>query len=789
MTAPLEGLRVVELGWGAPSNITGMLLADYGAEVIKAERPGGGPDRASVTRRAWDRGKWSVQLDLDADRDSLLALIATADVLIDSLGHGRAARHGLGYDDLHDRCPGLVYTAITGYGHTDPWVDRPGYDALVAARLGQMAEQAGPPDGRDGPKFLGHPSVAYGTAFIATIGTLAALHARHATGRGQLVDASLLDGVLAQSPMNWWWNVTEVSYLARSGNDQGFGRQRLITDLLECQDGEWLIIHTGGAGGFQRALELLGFGDRVKAVEGELEMSVPLDDDEYEIARNLVPEAMKTRPRDEWVQLFHANDLAAIPVLRPGEILLDDQVQFADVVIEQPDPQLGTLRMAGPVIKLSASPATSPAPAPIVGQHDDRLAELLAAAPVEAPAARGSDEPRQALAGLRVLDFSAFFATAYGAKLLGDLGADVIKIESLDGDQMRPLPDPFEACQRGKRDLALDLKSPAAKDVVRRLVETADVVMHNMRPGKAEKIGLGYDDLRVIKPDLVYCYLPGFGSAGPKSHLKSFAPLQSGFTGLLWEGAGVDAARPVRRVMGNEDYNNGFTGAVAVLLALEHRAKTGEGQFIESPQLHSSLLVTTEQCLDADDKLVSGLMVDPEQLGWGPLYRLFRTSDGWICIACVGDGAWGRLRTALDPLDVDELTYEEASGDVHGPTVAKAIEARLAELTTDEVATRLDGAGVPCEVPLDDPHLPEFLWDEWAFANQRTLEQQHAEYGYIRELGFVCRLSDSPHVNRGPGPLLGQHTVEVLSELGYDQAGIDELVASGVCIVHADAGE
>src|SRR4051812_46904288 len=104
-----------------------------------------------------------------------------------------------------------------------------------------MAEQAGPPGGGDGAKFLGHPGVAYGTAFIATIGTLAALQARHTSGRGQLVDASLLDGVLAQSPMNWWWNETEVSYLARSGNDQGFGRQRLITDLLECQDGEWLI--------------------------------------------------------------------------------------------------------------------------------------------------------------------------------------------------------------------------------------------------------------------------------------------------------------------------------------------------------------------------------------------------------------------------------------------------------------------------------------------------------------------------------------------------------------------
>src|SRR5262249_24086137 len=170
MAGPLEGLRVVELGWGAPASIAGMLLADYGAQVIKAERPGGGPDRTAVTRRAWDRGKWSVELDLDADGDAVLGLLARSDVLIESLGAGRAAAHGVGYAPLHAQSPPLVVTAITGYGYEPPWVDRPGYDALVAARLGQMAEQAGPPGGRDGPKFLGHPSVAYGTAFVATLG-------------------------------------------------------------------------------------------------------------------------------------------------------------------------------------------------------------------------------------------------------------------------------------------------------------------------------------------------------------------------------------------------------------------------------------------------------------------------------------------------------------------------------------------------------------------------------------------------------------------------------------------
>ena len=217
---------------------------------------------------------------------------------------------------------------------------------------------------------------------------------------------------------------------------------------------------------------------------------------------------------------------------------------------------------------------------------------------------------------MRILDFSSFFATAYGARLLSDLGADVIKVEPLQGDQMRPLADLFEGAQRGKRNIAVDLRTEEGRGVVRRLVATSDVVMHNFRPGKAEKIGLGYEDLRLVQPELIYRYLPGFGSHGPKSELKSFAPLVSGFTGLLYESAGRGNP-PSRRTIGNEDLYNGFAGAVAVLLALQHRGATGRGQYVENPQLHSSLFVISEQCTDAAGRPRPGLELDADQAGVG----------------------------------------------------------------------------------------------------------------------------------------------------------------------------
>jgi crotonobetainyl-CoA:carnitine CoA-transferase CaiB-like acyl-CoA transferase len=766
MAGPLEGLVVVDATWGMPAGIASHLLADYGATVIKVERPGGGPYGHDILRSVLDRGKWSVEADLTTAEGRQVAhtLLAAADVWLESFGPGRAAGLGLGYDELHARYPRLIQATFTGYGHSGPWRDRPGYDALVAARCGLQAEQSGH---RKGPIFLGHPTVAYCTGFLATIGILAALRARHLSGVGQLVDTSLLDGMLAVMGMNWWWNERDLSYLARTGTETGFGHNRLITDLFICQDGKYLMVHTGGDGGFKRLTDILGFGDKIQTIEG-VEMRVPLNDEEYHIARHLVPDAFKARPRAEWLKLFHEADVAALPVLRAAETIEEPQVAYADLVVEVDDPVHGRMRQVGPVIRFADSPAAAPPPAPVLGQH------TAAAAAGETPVSELADsmltdQPLAGpLAGLRVIDFSAFFATAYGARLLSDLGADVIKVEPVRGDHMRPLPDLFEGAQRGKRTIALDMRTPEGQEVARRLVARADVVMHNFRPGKAEKIGLGYEQLREIKPDLIYAFLPGFGSAGPMEKLKSFAPLVSGYAGLLYEGAGAGNP-PVRRVLGNEDLYNGMAGAVAVLMAVQHRARTGRGQYLENPQLHSSLFVVGEHATDAERRPLLAHELDADQAGWSPLYRLYRTSDGWICLACVGDRAFGRLCTALDlpGAAADARFASQAARGTHQNELAGLLAARFAQLSTENAQARLDEHRVPAETPAGDPLMPELLWEDWALEDQRVFEHHHAEHGWIREVGLVVRLSDTPGLNKGTSPRLGQHSAEILAELGY----------------------
>lgn len=774
---PLGNLTVIDASWGMPGSVATLLLADCGANVIKVERPGPAGEPPGLLRLAWERGKKSLQLDLaaTADRQVLDGLLARADVFVESFGAGRAAPLGLDYPTLARRFPRLVCCGITGYGQRGPWRDEPGYDCLVAAKMGVMTEQ--PSAGREGPIFLGHPHICYGTGFMAAIGILAAIRARHLTGCGQFVDVSLLDGLLSQSPMNWWHHPSNISYVETQGGQRtGFGRKRLITAAFECGDGEFIQVHTGGQGGFKATMEIFGFGDITQTITGRPEMSVPLDDEEFVIAREYIPEAFKQRPRQEWIELFEAADLAVLPVLRQGEVLQDEQVLHAGRVMTHDHPQLGRIRQSAPPLRFGQSQPPLPSPPPRIGEHSDELRRLAATAPPAAVPAAGSQPLAHPLKGIRVLDFASFFATPYGAKLLSDLGADVIMVEAPSGEQMRSLPNPFEAAQRGKRNIMVDLKTDEGRRIVHELVATADVVMHNQRPGKAEKIGIGYETLAKINPKLLYVYLPGFGSSGPKAHRKSFAPLVSGFTGLLYEAAG-EGNKPVRSAEGNEDYYNGLIGAVAVLAGLEQRARTGEGQYIESPQLHSSLFTSSHHFLGPHDEPLTALPMDGGQMGWGPLYRLYQTEDDWICIACVGNAAFVRLAAALglapglSPADPDAL--------------AQALAARFAQMKSADAFRLLREHHVACEVPAHEPQMPKLFFADWALEQGLVVEQPESLHGPIREIGLYVRLSDTPGQHKGPAPRPGQHTREILRELGCTDERIAALSDAGAVVLDA----
>jgi crotonobetainyl-CoA:carnitine CoA-transferase CaiB-like acyl-CoA transferase len=375
----------------------------------------------------------------------------------------------------------------------------------------------------------------------------------------------------------------------------------------------------------------------------------------------------------------------------------------------------------------------------------------------------------------------------YCGRLLSDLGADVIKVETPDGDQMRPLPDVFDAAQRGKCDIVVNLKTPEGLEIARKLVATADVMTHNLRPGKGDKLGIGYEAMAAVNPRLVYVYLPGYGSRGPKSLLKSFAPLVSGWTGLLYEGGG-EGNPPNRAVFGNEDYNNGFLGAAGILMALEHRERTGRGDYVECPQLHSSLWTTSEHFLDADRNVVYGMRLDKEQAGFNALDRFYRTQDGWVCICCREDRRFAALAAAVGQpgLTTDPRFGGPRERSANDAALRLLLEPWFAARSSAEAFAALDGAGAACEIVREDSWVHEVLWADWALKSNRVIETRDSMYGHVRQVGLFTRLDRTPGHASGSAPRLGQHTREILAGLGYERAAVDDLIARGIAVQATD---
>lgn len=776
MSGPLDHLVVVEAADVMPGAIAGMMLADHGAEVIKLEPAGGACFAHDLVRKGWDRGKRSIELDIHdpANRQALHELLKRADIFIHALTPEQAMKLGVDPASLDRDFPALISCALSAYGSDTPFTGRPYGESLAAALMGTMVDKGS--SHRAGPMYLGHPALHYGQAFLSVISMLSALRARHIIGEGQQVESSLLDAMFAQSCMNHWWQEDGLSYIKKgdSGAMDRFGKVRLVTGMFECSDGLFLQIHTG-SGGFYPAMDLLGFGDRIQKIDGP-EMAVPLTDDEYQCARVEINDAFLTRPRDEWIADFIKADVAALPVLEPAEILLDEQVEYVKMCIPMDDPDYGTIYQAGPAVRFADTEIAKPEPAPAVGADNDVLEQLLNRPVLTGRAVTGS--LRRPLEGIRIVDFSSFFAVGYGGRILNDLGADVIKVETLSGDQMRPLPDVFDAAQRGKRDIALNLKQPEALAAAHKLVATADVVLHNLRPGKADKLGIGFETLKAINPNLLYLYLPGYGSVGPKSLNKSFAPLVSGWTGLLYEGGG-EGNTPNRSVFGNEDYNNGFLGAAAVLMGLENRTRRGGGaEYMECPQLHSSLWTTSEHFLGPDKTPIYGMRLDQEQQGFNALDRIYRTQDGWVAIACRSNRRFANLFHAVGQAELigDARFADPASRSKNDADLRALLDAWFAERTSADAFAALDSKGAPAEIVCETAWIDDAFWQDWALETGRVVENFDSMYGHARQIALFNWLSKTPGKASGSAPRLGQHTREILTEIGYTEAEIADFL-------------
>ena len=391
------------------------------------------------------------------------------------------------------------------------------------------------------------------------------------------------------------------------------------------------------------------------------------------------------------------------------------------------------------------------------------------------------------LRGMRVLELAQIMAGPTCGMLLADMGADVVKVEKLPGgDDARgyrePLVNgvsaPFMMLNRNKRGMALNLKAPAGRDVLLRMVRSADVLTENYRRGTLEKLGIGYDVLAAQNPGLIYCAVSGYGRTGPDADKGGFDLIAQGFAGLM-SITGEPGGPPIKTGNSVADINAGILAAVGILAAYAHKLKTGQGQVVDTSLMEAALQQTYWHAAIYFATGVSPAATGSAHLLTAP-YQAFRASDGWINIGGANQANWERI--------ADALGHPEWRGDPRFATNSARM-ANLAALTgamNDVLATRtkaewiaaFDAAGVPVG-PVHS--IGEALEHPQTRARDMIVDLEHPQAGPTRALGCPVHFSRTPTQITRPAPLLGEHTRDLLREYDYSDAEINRLLADGVC--------
>ena len=386
------------------------------------------------------------------------------------------------------------------------------------------------------------------------------------------------------------------------------------------------------------------------------------------------------------------------------------------------------------------------------------------------------------LAGIKVVELAHIMAGPVCGLMLADMGADVVKVEKIPGgdDSRRMVPPTindesaaYMAMNRNKRGIALDLKTDDGKQVLRRLIAGADVVIENYRRGTMEKLGFGYEAMRAINPGIVFCEISGFGRSGPLADRGGFDLIAQGMSGLMSITGEGPGRPPVKVGAPVTDITAGLLGAMGVMAALVERQRTGEGQRVDTSLFEAGIIHTYWQSAIRFATGVSpGPMGSAHPLN-GP-YQAFPTADGWINVGAANQTNWLRLTEALDARSLqDDPRFADNPGRMrHLAELDELLSAILRRRTTAEWLAVLEAAGVPAGPVLS---IADMHQHPHTLARDMVVEVEHSRAGPVKTLGLPIKFSRTPGGVRGPAPAFGEHSRAVLAELGYDEDAVEAM--------------
>lgn len=808
--APFKGLRVVELGSTQAGAQAGQFLADFGAEVVMIEPPQGSPLRAENGFPFWARGKRSLALDPASpdDRAALARLLHGADVLIETGAPGQLTPWGLTPGSLAAANPRLIHGVVTPFGPDSPYAGLPGYEQLIYAKLGVFRNFTRMSPTPEAPPYVSVPFATLAATQALLHGILAALIERGRSGLGQAVETNVVLAFLTLDSWSWFEHAiarrfSDAMVVAPSFDAQGRPCHHLMMRLLVSitEDGAWMQFAATAPRLFKAKMNALGLGWMFTDPEWS---NVPMfeDPDKFMDLWTQMLESARTRSLAQWQGVFDADrDVFAEQFRACADILDHPQLVHDGFSVTLDDPERGPVRQPGPLLNAGVTPA-SLRPAP---RRDADRAQLLAQGwsepplPLPTPA---SPAPRGLpLEGVTIVEFCSMFAAPGGPAMLTELGARVIKVEPPEGDPIRNIASLPEVAgirpMMGKESICIDLSKPAGRELARDLCRDADVVVQSYRAGAIERLGLDYQSIRAINPDIVYLNASGYGTDGPFGHRPAYAPsIGAGAgsamanLGLTGEDAGsltIDQVRNISRRLGGAGTTDVAQAdgvacnavATAILFGLIARERGAGGQ-----ELGTSMLNTSSHMMSGFSVTWPGAsppaMVTPDLTGLNALYRIYPAASGFVFVAAPGDAEWHALATELDGqgLSADPRFATAASRKANDAELAALLGPIFRALPAAEWEARFTPLGLGV-VAVSERNMQGTIMDT-PFGEQHHLMVDVVDptWGELPRQAPHVAFSRSA-VQAKAAVLAGQQTDEVLRRAGMEPR-IAQLRADGV---------
>ncbi len=768
MTGALSGLRVIEIADEIAGPYCTKLLCDLGAEVTKIEAPAGDPVRewgpfpggqADPERSGLfeylNAGKSGATLDLTTTQgvDDVRRLIAGADVLVEALPPGMLDRHGLDCGALAELRPGLVVVRIADFGQSGPLRDRLATPLTMQAASGWVNMR----DADRPPVQAGARISEYVAGGYAALSALTALRTS-AANPGQVVevDVSVMESLLSTLPY--------PMLLAEKMRSLGMPpntKAGPVMGIVRAADG-WLGINclTG-----QHWLDVCAMLDLPEYSEHQI--AVMLGGPERAGFYAKAQQWLLTRTVDEIVELSQAMRIPATPVNDGATVMECPQYRDRGYFVEAGSDDWA-FRRPGGAFRLSKTPVLPVRPAPRLGQ----IAETIAT-----ERRLGGTDRVMPFADVKVLDLSTFWAGAYLTCYLGAFGADVTKVESIqrpdgfrysgayahEGDLWYERSGLWQATNLNKRDITLDLTSDDGREIARRLVREADVVVENFSPRVVEQFGLDYESLVALNPEVIQVRMPGFGLQGPWRDYVGWAFNFEGTSGMAAVTGYADG--PPCVLQGPADPIAGVHAGVALLAALDHRRRTGEGQLIEIAQIEVAAAVAAEPVIEFTMNGVVQSRCGNRSRGLLQGVYPCAADDEWVAISVRDAAELARLSRAAS---LPELQWGMGHDEFD-----EAVEGWTRSRKAPEIVEILTAQEVPAERVLTAERMYDLPQLDARNFYQRI---EHAITGPHRYPGWPFRMTPGPREHhRLPPPTLGQHNGEVLRGLGLTDDQIDDL--------------